>query len=125
MGESIISTGAADFWIVDGTLLGRVTSPEITLEDAREGFEAIRESFSRNHRMKRALIDLGQGVVVKRQARKYLAETIKILEIDKAALVFHNPVQRVAASFFVGVNNPSGNLRLFGDAREAEDWLEG
>jgi hypothetical protein len=125
MGEFIISTGAADFWVEDGTLMGRVTSSEVTLEDAREGFEAIRESLSRNHGVKRALIDLGRGVVVGRQARKYLAETIKVLEIYQAALVFHNPVQRIAASFFVGVNNPSGNLRLFGDAREAEDWLEG
>lgn len=125
MGEFIISTGAADFWIEDGTLMGRVTNPEVTLEDAREGFEAIREALAHNHGVKRALIDLGRGAVVKRPVRKYLAETTGVLGIDQAALVSHNPVQRIAASFFLGVNNPSGNLRLFSDAREAEDWLEG
>ncbi len=124
MGEFIISTGAADFWLEDGTLMGRVTKPEVSLEDAREGLEALRKALARDREVKRALLDLGNGVIVKRQTRKYLAQAPRVLGIDKAALVFHNPVQRIAASFFLGINKPEGDLKLFGDLREAEEWLK-
>jgi hypothetical protein len=125
MGEFIISTSAGDFWIEDGTLMVRVTGPEVTLENAREGFEAVREALSRNHGVKKALVDLGYGVVARRPVRNYLADMTGTLDIDQAALIFHNPVQRIAASFFLGVNKPPVDLGLFADEREAQDWLGG
>lgn len=125
MGEFIISTGAADFWLEDGVLVGRITNADLSIEDVGEGFEVIRESLRRDGGVRKALIDLGQGVVVRRQVRKYLAERTRILDIEKAALVFHNPVQKTAASFFLGVNNPVGELRLFDNIQEAEGWLKG
>ena len=70
------------------------------------------------------MVDLGIGITVNRQARSYVAETSKYLKVEKAALVFHNPVQRIAASFFLGINRPEGDIRLFGSFEEAEDWLK-
>jgi hypothetical protein len=124
MDDYHIPTNAADFWLEDGTLMGRVIKPEVTLEDAQESLEALKKSLPRDRGVKRALVDLGDGVVVKRQTRKYLAQTTRVLGIEKAALVFHNPVQRIAASFFLGINKPEGDLKLFGDLREAEEWLK-
>lgn len=125
MDDYYISTDAADFWLEDGTLMVRALKPEISLEDAQECLEALKVSLPRGNGARRALVDLGNGTVVKRQARKYLAQATRVLGIDQAALVFHNPVQRIAASFFLGINKPEGDLRLFGNMQEAEEWLKG
>lgn len=123
MGDSRTTTSATEFWFEDGTLMVRATKKEVDTDDIREAFEALKEALSRNP-ARRALVDLGTGIVVNRQARSYIAETSRYLKVDKAALVFHNPVQRIAASFFLGINRPEGDIKLFGSFEEAVEWLK-
>lgn len=123
MGDSRVTTNAGEFWFEDGTLKVRATRKEVSSDDVREAFEALREALAGRPEVKRALVDLGVGFKMDRRARADVAEANADLRVDKAALVFHNPVQRIAASFFLGINKPAGDIRLFESFEEAEDWL--
>lgn len=71
------------------------------------------------------LIDLGNLRMVRRDARQLVTQMLRPEYNKKVAAIYHNPAQRIAASFFFGFNRLEVPSVLVRDRDEALRWLKG
>lgn len=69
------------------------------------------------------LMDLGKLRWLGWQARVCAAELTRPEWHEKFAILWHDPVQRVIAAFFLGMNRPPVPSMMFNDRGEALSWL--
>ncbi|MCB9224122.1 MAG: hypothetical protein H6582_08110 [Crocinitomicaceae bacterium] len=56
-----------------------------------------------------------------RDARRILSEQFDLAE--KVAMIAKTPYQTLVGNFFLGINKPSINIKLFNTQKKAEAWL--
>lgn len=71
------------------------------------------------------LVDLARTTGQSPETRKYFsADPIHISSYSAVALLVSNPVGKVLANFYLGLNKPSKPTRLFTSKEEALKWLQ-
>lgn len=118
-----LRTPTSENWVEDGILFSRNVGVEvIDLEEAR----LITEAFARLAPGGRPLlVDLASPKGQTRGAREYFAkDPIHTQYYTAVALLVSNPISRVLANFFLGMNKPLRPTRLFTDKAEAIEWLQ-
>jgi hypothetical protein len=69
-------------------------------------------------------VDFSQMKSISKEARDYFGKDPRHVETYTAvALVVNNPLSRVLANFFMGINKPIKPTRLFDDRAKAFEWL--
>lgn len=96
----------------------------VDLDTARHVIESTREALDKLEPYP-TLVRLNRVKSVTREARVYFSEHHDNLEIvSRVALIASNPIGRIVANFFLGLNAPPRPTKLFGAADEALAWLK-
>lgn len=90
---------------------------EFTLDEIIEVLELI-QPFTQSHR--KYLVEIKHGKY-SHEARKYIASQEVIA--DKVAMVATGPFQKMMGNFFLGLNKPNIEIKLFNQRKNAEEWL--
>ena len=108
--------GILDYAYVDGVTVDLDTAERV-VQETRKALDELRPYPT--------LVRINRVRSVSREARAYFAEHQDNLEIvSRVALLASNPVGRIVANFFLGLNAPPRPTRLFGEADEAMVWLK-
>lgn len=94
----------------------------LTIEDTLKEKQIISEISG--HKKVPILMDLNNVIHVPRECRKYYAskEGAKIIKV--AALLVGTQMSRVLGNFFIGLNKPAMQVKLFTSEKEALKWLK-
>ena len=96
---------------------------EMTKEDSCAEIDLYKTEYCRD--MKRPiLVDIQNVKTVSKESRSIYAseETGKCL--SAAALLIGNPVSRIIANFYLGMNKTIMPVRMFTSVEDATDWLK-
>lgn len=109
--------------IIDDIVIYRVVKDiEFDLELALKSTEVI-ENITKNKPMP-ILVDFGVHTQSK-EVRDYFAKNERHLaSYTTCAILANNPVSRVLANFFIGLNRPKNLMRVFTDENTALAWLK-
>lgn len=123
--SEVVKTTGADVWLEDDIVWVRYTKDKISLNDMKENIKAADEFARATGIPVPVLIDMGgETTTVERAARKVVVQSIDPELYCKGALVFHNPVQRAVASFFLGLSRAKAETKAFSSVEEAKRWLK-
>ena len=118
LGEATVvvrDDGIVDFTYKDGVVVDGEAAERI-VAGTRELLGEIRPHPT--------LIRLNRVKSVTREARTFFAESKENMEIaSKIAMIAGNPIARLVANFFLGINQPPRPTKLFGDVDAATAWL--
>ena len=99
----------------------RVRGPrDLVLEDVIDLFARVGEFDAPQPML--TIVDFGEVRTASLQARRY-AQVESVKFISAAALLVQNPVARVIATVFAGLNNPGYPIKLFSNRDMALAWL--
>ena len=120
--EPIVKTATSINWIQNGILFSKNTGDEkITLDEAKTITSAFRKLSPVPLPL---LVDLAIPKGQTREAREYFAKDPTHLETYTAVgLLISNPISKVLANFFLGLNKPDRPTKLFTNIEEAVLWL--
>ena len=121
MPQSTLTTSAAEIILrEDGIAEFRALShkkDEFSLEEVQKVVQLI-DHFIDTHR--NYLIEIKNGKF-SHEARKFIASQVKIA--DKVAMVATGPIQKMLGNFFLGINKPNIETKLFNKRESAIEWL--
>jgi signal transduction histidine kinase len=120
----VIKTSIGDLWLEDGVICLEFDKEEITVQDLKEHFDLLNPLAEEGGVGFPVLMDLGNMVRMDREAREYAAANLDPKWNQKLAAVYHSPVQRVLASFFLGLNRVVMPLLIASSREEAVEWLK-
>ncbi|MBK7864501.1 MAG: STAS/SEC14 domain-containing protein [Archangiaceae bacterium] len=69
------------------------------------------------------LVDMSRSQGGRPDARMHYARPESARVVSALAMVFGTPLSRMIANFFLGLNRAPVPMRLFGNRREAMEWL--
>lgn len=99
--KHVLKTGLGDIWVENGLVCMEIDRPSLGAEVMREHLEYIKVLDSRSPITPApVLIDLGSLREIDRPARVYAAALLNPRWNERVALVFHDDLQHVIASFF-------------------------
>lgn len=120
--KDFIESKSCEFWIEDDIVITRIKVEEGDIDDARESVEVGNRVLGKLKGKKLVLIYGEKARKISAEARRYLKDASGPAE--KLAIVVRNPVQRVIASFFMGINKPSPPTKIFTNIEDAKKWLK-
>ncbi len=99
--KHVLKIGLGDLWVENGLLCLEIGRPSLGVEVMREHLEYLKDLDSRSPITPApVLIDLGSLRWIDRPAREYAAALLNPRWSERVALVFHDDLQHVIASFF-------------------------
>ena len=119
----ILRSPVGVFWFDDGVLFIEFDKETLTSEDVKRHIEMVTPLAEQGGISLPVLLDFGKLTYMDREAREYAAAAMDPKWNKKLAAVYHNPVQRVLASFFLGLNKVRMPLNITGSREEALEWL--
>jgi hypothetical protein len=122
----VTETGVGRVMVKDGIVRLWIDVEELTVDNILSHFATVfRLAEQIGPIPLPVLIDLGNLRMVRRDARQLVAQMLKPEYNKKLAAIYHNPAQRVAATFFLGFNKLDVPVILVRDRDEALRWLKG
>lgn len=117
----VVTTRTSSNWIEDGILFSSNNGAfEIDLEEARKITQAFRQLSDQPLPL---VVDLGSPKGQTKQARDYFATNPDHISTYSAvALLVSNPIARILANFYLGLNKPDRPTRLFTSVDAAKEW---
>jgi hypothetical protein len=94
----------------------------ITLELAKENTAAVLELADDIQRP--ILVDLRKLKSIDKEARDHFSLRGRRRTVNAMALLISSPVSRIVGNFFLGLNRPAVDTRLFTSEEEAARWLK-
>lgn len=94
---------------------------EITLEKLKQDHEMGMELLGGRKCV--ALVDTRNAFSITPEARTYMKEGITDPTRIATAVVGNNPVSRIIVNMFMRLNPPTTPFKMFGDEKQAEEWL--
>lgn len=113
-----------EFWFEDGVLFIEFDHETLTSDDVKRHIEMVTPLAEQGGIGLPVLLDFGELVYMDREAREFAAAAMDPRWNKRLAAVYHNPVQRVLASFFLGLNRVRMPLKIAGGREEALEWLK-
>ena len=111
-------------WVEGDIVHIKVFKEKYTIDDMKETYQSFDELAQTFEGKAKILLDLGDLKSIERDARTYGAQAITADKYAKVAGVPRNPVQRLIASFFLGLQKLEVPAKIFGNVEEAEKWLK-
>ena len=112
------------FWREENILRGQAADgAEATLDSAREQVAAQRQQLDDGKPLP-FLMDIRRARSLSREARNYFASDEAAQVFAATALLVSSPLSRAIGNFFLGLNKPKMQTRLFTDENEALAWLK-
>jgi hypothetical protein len=96
-------------------------SIDVTFNDSKEELSVIRE-FCKD-RKRPMIVDIRNVRTVQRESRQFYSSDEMVRHLSAAALLVGNPVSRIIANFFLGINKANLPVRLFTSKSQAIKWL--
>ena len=122
--QDAVETRTGKIWLADGILQVRYAhGVELGVQDARDDLEIMARLAGGQRRP--ALVDISRVRKVSAEARRVYAGQQLSDTLLALALIVASPVSRVIGSFYLGINRPRSETRLFGSRSEALAWLAG
>ena len=123
--EPVARTKNSENWLENGIIVSRNTGNSvIELSEAQELTCAF-EKFCAGHGPRPLMVDLATPKGQSRETREYFSNNPRHLATySAAALLISNPISRVLANFYLGLNRPQRPTRLFTDYHQAMQWLK-
>jgi hypothetical protein len=117
-----VRTRVGRYWLEEGIVCTSfLPGAFVTIDDSREGTEAIRRLSGGRPARRMSLLDGLKGATP--EARAW-GERAPFTELVTAhAMVVSSPVTRVLASFFLAFNRPPIPTKIFADREDAKAWL--
>jgi hypothetical protein len=113
------------FWREGDILRGQAADgAEESLDDAKEQVAAQAKMLDGGKPLP-FLMDIRRARSLSREARSYFAGEESAVVFAATALLVSSPLSRAIGNFFLGLNKPKMQTRLFTDENEALTWLRG
>lgn len=125
-GAPVFKTGLGDLWVENGLICLKIDLPSLDAEVMRENLEHLKNLDSRSLLVPApVLVDLGSLREIDRPARECAASLLNPRWNERVALVFHDDVQHVIASFFKASRTLEVPIAIAGSREEATAMLNG
>ena len=122
--EDTVETRTGRIWLADGFLyVSYDPGAELDVEDAHADTDIMQ--MLAGGRRRPALVDISRVKKVSAEARRVYAGPRLSDSVVALALVVGSPVSRIIGNFYLGINRPRSETRLFGSRSEARAWLAG
>ena len=122
--SGVARVGGTEMWVEGDIIHVKVFKEKITIDDVKESVQSSAELAQTFEGKAKVLVDGGALKSIERDARIYIAQTMTADKYAKAAGVPRNPVQRLIASFALGLQKVEIPAKVFGNMEEAEKWLK-
>ena len=125
----------------DSTIIKKMEIPEATICLRSDGivYVAYKENVTLDVKLQTDMLDLfreitgnqktnfifetDEGFVVTKEARDNAANLEKDTPVNASAMIVTNLATRLVANFFIKVNKPAIKYKLFGNHKDAIEWL--
>lgn len=118
---SLIETGVGEIWGEPGIVCVRITHERLTVPMLKALIDFVREAEA--FEPVPVLLDLGVLECIDKDAREFASAILTPRWNKEIACVCHNPVQRVIASFFRGLNKIMVPIAITVSIEDAVAWL--
>jgi len=98
-------------------------SVDITLDDSKEDL-AVYKVFCKEKK-RPLMVDIRNIRTIQRESRLLYSSDEAARYISATALLVGNPVSRIMANFFLGINRAKHPVKLFTSKKQATVWLRG
>ena len=121
-GANQIPTATSLNWFAGGILYSRNTGTELIDLTEAQHISRVFEELSPTPAP--LLVDLGSPKGQTKEARTFFSSAPEHLaRYSAVALLVTNPIAKILANFYLGLNKPQRPTRLFTDVPAAEAWL--
>lgn len=124
MAEKVIENTAFYTWLDQRGFYHTRVKPNavVTLELAQENTAAVQGMSEDIQRP--ILVDLRKLKSIDKEARDHFSLRGRRRIVNAMALLIASPVSRIVGNFFLGLNRPAVDTRLFTSEEEAARWLK-
>ncbi len=119
-----VANDYAEMWEEEG-IIYQVYKPELNVNLAVAKLlvaERLRIAKGKSRPM---FVDISNLVSIDQEAREYFSEEEATQLITAGAIYTATPIAKLAGNFFIDVNQPLINVKLFTDKPAAIEWLQG
>ncbi|MBF0539961.1 MAG: STAS/SEC14 domain-containing protein [Nitrospirae bacterium] len=112
-------------YIEDGIIWEIQEASLVNLEMSMDTIETITNNLiDKINGKKLLLVDMRNVKKQTAESRKFVSTDPSTKIIDKVALLTNNPISKTIANFFMGINKPLIEIKMFSNKQNAVNWLK-